>query len=114
LFINYPNVEQEIAVVRMKVPELSSKLARQAVELVQSLRALELRKSPSISETIDWAKALVAINARSLDAQVLETTLSVLLKHENDLHRARQLLKRSSPGSDLDDFSGYTRLNRRN
>lgn len=114
LFINYPSVEQELAVVRLKVPELSPKLARQAVELVQSLRAADLRKSPSISETIDWAKALVAINAKNLDAQVLETTLSVLLKHENDLQRARRLLQRPAPGTDLDDFSGYRRLNRRN
>ncbi len=63
LFIDYPTIEQEMAVVRLKVPELSAKLARQAVELVQSLRSMDLRKSPSISETLDWAKALVALNA---------------------------------------------------
>jgi hypothetical protein len=58
-------------------------MARQCVELVQSLRSMDLRKSPSISETLDWAKALVALNAKSLDAHTLETTLSVLLKHES-------------------------------
>jgi len=99
LFINYPSVEQELAVVRLKIPELSPKLAHQAVELVQSLRSMDLRKSPSISETLDWAKALVTLNAKSLDTQTLETTLSVLLKHESDLQRARRWIQRPpSPG----------------
>jgi MoxR-like ATPase len=92
LFIDYPSLEQELAVVRLKVPELSPKLARQAVELVQKLRSMELRKSPSISETLDWAKALVTLNADSLDKTTLESTLSVLLKHENDLQQARRQL----------------------
>ncbi len=92
LFIDYPSLEQELAVVRLKVPELAPKLARQAVELVQRLRHLDLRKSPSISETLDWAKALVSLNAKALDAHTLETTLSVLLKHEADLQRARRML----------------------
>jgi len=99
IFIDYPSIEQEMAVVRLKVPELSAKMARQAVELVQSLRSMDLRKSPSISETLDWAKALVAINAKSLDVKTMETTLSVLLKHESDLQRARRWLQRPSPGS---------------
>jgi MoxR-like ATPase len=92
LFIDYPELEQELAVVRLKVPELSPKLARQAVELVQKLREMELRKSPSISETLDWAKALVTLNADSLDKATLDSTLSVLLKHENDLQQARRQL----------------------
>ena len=106
LFIDYPTIEQEMAVVRLKVPELSAKLARQAVELVQSLRSMDLRKSPSISETLDWAKALVALNARSLDMPTLETTLSILLKHESDLQRAKRWLQRppgsNNPGEDID------------
>src|SRR5512144_2191967 len=72
LFIDYPDVDQEMAVVRLKVPEMSPKMARQAVELVQSLRSMDLRKSPSISETLDWAKALVTINAKNLNQQTLE------------------------------------------
>jgi MoxR-like ATPase len=98
LFIDYPSIEQEMAVVRLKVPDLSAKMAHQAVELVQELRALDLRKSPSISETLDWAKALVALNAKELDLPTLETTLSVLLKHESDLQRARRWLQRPSTG----------------
>ena len=95
LFIGYPTVEQELAVVRMKIPDLSPKLARQVVELVQSLRDMDLRKSPSISETLDWAKALVALNLKNMDNATLETTLSVLLKHQSDLQRAKRILQRS-------------------
>lgn len=99
LFIDYPSIEQEMAVVRLKVPELSPKMARQAVELVHSLRTMDLRKSPSISETLDWAKALVSLNANSLDMSTLETTLSILLKHESDLQRAKRWLQRPPGGN---------------
>ncbi len=114
LFIGYPSIEQELSVVRLKVPELSPKLARQAVELVQSLRSMDLRKSPSISETLDWAKALVALNANHLDEKTLETTLSVLLKHESDLQQAKKWLQRPTRGSGSDDLSDFRRLGRRN
>lgn len=100
LFIDYPSLEQELAVVRLKVPELQPKLAKQAVELVQRLRGMDLRKSPSISETLDWAKALVALNAANLDEATLQTTLSVLLKHEADLQRAKRQLLQPPPRGD--------------
>jgi MoxR-like ATPase len=103
LFIGYPTLEQELAVVRLKIPELSPKLAQQAVELVQSLRKMDLRKSPSISETLDWAKSLVALNVKSINTESLETTLSVLLKHESDLQRAKQILQRHGRGKPDDD-----------
>jgi MoxR-like ATPase len=103
LFIGYPTVEQELAVVRLKVPDLAPKMARQAVELVQNLRSMDLRKSPSISETLDWAKALVALNANKLDPETLETTLSVLLKHESDLQRARRWIQNPNRGKFDDD-----------
>jgi MoxR-like ATPase len=104
LFIDYPSLEQELAVVRLKVPELNTKLAQQAVELVQRLRQMDLRKSPSISETLDWARALVALNADNLDQETLETTLSVLLKHESDLQRVKRELQRPSPRRRMDDL----------
>lgn len=109
LFIGYPNIEQELEVVRLKVPELNAKLAQQAVTLVQRLRDLDLRKSPSISETLDWAKSLVALNAKTLDAKTLEDTMSVLLKHESDLQKVRRRLQVSSKGVsvDNDDLSQY-------
>ncbi len=112
LFIDYPSPEEELAVVRLKVPDLNPKLARQAVEFVQKLRKGDMRKSPSISETLDWANALVALNAQHLDKETLEDTLSVLLKHEADLQKTRRQIltpppppRRQSPG-DYDRFSG--------
>jgi MoxR-like ATPase len=118
LFIDYPSVEQELAIVRLKVPELAPKLARQAVELVQRLRSMDLRKSPSISETLDWAKALVSLNAPSLDPKTLETTLSVLLKHENDLQRVKHELERpadrAAPRHAMDDDQSPYAYRRRN
>lgn len=103
LFIGYPTIEQELAVVRLKIPELAPKMARQAVELVHNLRKMDLRKSPSISETLDWAKALVALNVKQIDTETLETTLSVLLKHESDLQRANRMFQRSSKGMSDED-----------
>ncbi|MDD5369073.1 MAG: MoxR family ATPase [Anaerolineaceae bacterium] len=110
LFIDYPTIDQELAVVRLKVPDLAPKMARQAVELVHHMRSMDLRKSPSISETLDWAKALVTLNAESIDDTMLETTLSVLLKHEQDLERAKRALftsqtnRRKGDGSNLRSF----------
>lgn len=94
LFVDYPDVENELRVVRARVPGMSDKLARQAVEFVQNLRQMDMKKKPSVAETIDWAKALVMLNADALDQHTLETTLTVLLKHEADVQRARKLLAR--------------------
>jgi MoxR-like ATPase len=91
IFIDYPKLDAEIRIVNLKVPGLPPKLAHQAVELVQKLRGLDLKKHPSVSETIDWARALVELNARHLDRDTLDTTLSVLLKYESDLRKARRV-----------------------
>ena len=110
LFIGYPTIEQELSIVRLKVPDLSPRIARQAVELVQGLRSMDLRKSPSISETLDWARALLTINAHNLDQKVLENTLGVLLKHESDLQRAKRWMQKpSGAGLDEGDDTGLTR-----
>jgi MoxR-like ATPase len=90
-------LSEELAVVRLKVPDLNPKLAQQAVEFVQKLRKADMRKSPSISETLDWANALVALNASNLDKDTLEDTLSVLLKHEADLQKAKRQLHAPPP-----------------
>lgn len=92
LFIDYPTHEAELRIVKMRVPELNAKLAQQAVEVVQQLRQMDLKKNPSVSETIDWAKSLVMLNADSLDKSTLETTLTVLLKHESDVQKAKRAL----------------------
>ncbi len=102
LFIDYPNSEDELRVVRMRVPDLDQKLAKQAVDYVQNLRQMDLKKKPSVAETIDWAKALVMLNADALDQHTLETTLTVLLKHEADSQRAKRSMnsgeQRRPPG----------------
>lgn len=113
LFIDYPTLEAELKIVRLKVPNLAPELAKQAVELVQKLRRLDLKKNPSVSETIDWAKALVLLNAKTLDKETLENTLTILLKHEADVQRARTSMQREEQQQrrrplDLDDgtFNG--------
>jgi predicted component of type VI protein secretion system len=76
---------------------------------------MELRKSPSISETLDWAKALVTLNSQNLDAQTLDTTLSVLLKHETDLQRVKQQAQPSAEKPRrLDDDPSLYQYRRRN
>lgn len=93
LFVDYPTEEEELRIVKLKVPDLAPRLAQQAVELVQRLRSLDLKKSPSVAETLDWARALVTLNARSLDRETLDNTLTVLLKHESDVQRARRAMQ---------------------
>ncbi len=90
VFIDYPSVESELRIVKRKVPALAPELARQAVEVVQRLRRLDLKKHPSVSETLDWAKALLMLNAKSIDPNTLDHTMTVLLKHEHDIVRVRR------------------------
>ncbi|WP_280260267.1 AAA family ATPase [Nocardia abscessus] len=86
LHIDYPTAELERAIVRMKVPELDEALGEPVVRVVGALRQLSLRKAPSISETVDWAKTLVALGARNVSGSVVRSTLGVLLKYQSD-HR---------------------------
>ena len=92
LFIDFPPAEEELAIIRLKVPEASERLARQVVTAVQRIRALELRKAPSISESLDWARSLVILNADQLDPGLVEATLTMIVKHERDLDRVKASL----------------------
>ncbi len=92
LYVGYPNLEAELDIVRLKVPDLRPEMARQAVAVVQQLRNMDLRKVPSISETLDWARALVALNARAIDEQTMNNTLTVLLKYEADVQKAKRMM----------------------
>jgi MoxR-like ATPase len=85
LHIPLPEPALEERIVASRVPGIESQLTRQLVAFVQALRTLDLRKSPSISETVDWARALVLLNADSLDAAVVRDTLNVILKFEQDI-----------------------------
>ncbi|MCA9937394.1 MAG: MoxR family ATPase [Anaerolineales bacterium] len=96
LYVDYPGLGTELEIVRLKVPDLRPDLAQQAVEIVQQLRNLDLRKIPSISETLDWARALVTLNADSIDPPTLRNTITVLLKYEADVAKARRMMGRSN------------------
>jgi MoxR-like ATPase len=92
LFIDFPAPDEELAIIRLKVPEIPAELARAVVAAVQKIRGLELRKAPSVSESLDWARSLVILNADALDREVVESTLTMLVKHEKDLERVKGAL----------------------
>ncbi len=92
LHVGYPTSQAELDIVRLKVPDLSADLAKQAVAVVQQLRNMDLRKVPSISETLDWARALVTLNATAIDEKTMTNTLTVLLKYETDVAKAKRMM----------------------
>ena len=89
LWIDYPPFEKELAIVRLKAPGASDELATQIVGLVQQLRRAKLAKVPGVSETLDWAGALVALHASRLQPQIVQETLGCLIKDEGDLRKVR-------------------------
>ena len=93
LHIDYPDSEREREIVLSQVPEVEDELAGQLVEVVSRLRALDLRKSPSIAESVDWARTLVALGTGTLDEAAIAQTLGVVLKHHSDHERALKELK---------------------
>ena len=88
LYIDFPTRERELAIVRARVPEAAEALARSVVAAVAKLRTLDLKKPPSISETLDWVRALAVLNAERLDPALLDETLNLVLKYEADVARA--------------------------
>jgi MoxR-like ATPase len=93
LHIDYPDADREHAILIGQVPGIEDKLAREIVDTVTRLRALELRKAPSIAESVDWARTLVALGTGTLDQQTIDSTLGVVLKHSSDVDRAVRELK---------------------
>jgi MoxR-like ATPase len=85
LWLDYPDLEHELAIVRLHTPELGEEIARRLVEVVAMVRELDLKKPPSIAESIDWARALLLLGAADIDAQVFRETMSVIVKHRTDL-----------------------------
>jgi MoxR-like ATPase len=83
-FLDYPPPSRELAILELRVPGIGSALARQLAEFASRVRTMDLRKSPSISETLDWARALLVLGASALDAEAVRSTLSVLVKYEED------------------------------
>jgi MoxR-like ATPase len=88
LFVDFPGPEKEAEIVALKVPDLDARLRTQVARFVAGLRKLDLKKAPSIAETLDWARGLCALGVRELDAATVRQTLSLVIKHEDDLRKA--------------------------
>ena len=88
LYIPFPDSKLEEQIIISRVPEVDKKLRSELVAFVQNLRELDLKKLPSVSETIDWARALVLLNVKSLDASLVRETLNILLKFQSDIDAA--------------------------
>ena len=85
LWLDYPEIEREMEIVRLHAPELSETLTRRLVEVVEMIRALDLKKPPSIAESIDWARTLLLMGAEDIDRETFEQSLSIIVKHRTDI-----------------------------
>ena len=108
LFLDYPTAERELEIVRSKNTGLPEAAARELVEVVRGLRELELRKAPSISETIDWARTLAVLGVDELNSQILSDTVSVVVKYDKDVTKALGALpKLVDPNAVVEDAHGH-------
>jgi MoxR-like ATPase len=96
LHIDYPDLEREKEIVLTRVPGISESLADQVVRIVRSIRSLELKKAPSVSETLDWARTLLLLGIQSVDAETATDTLHILLKYQSDIDKAAKDLSATS------------------
>ena len=85
LWLDYPSIDREVEIVRLHAPELDEGLARRLVEVVAMVRELDLKKPPSIAESIDWARALLLLGADEIDSEIFAQTMSIIVKHRTDL-----------------------------
>jgi MoxR-like ATPase len=102
LWLDYPELEHELAIVRLHVPQLQETVMRKLVEIIGMVRELDLKKPPSIAESIDWARALLLLGAQDIDATVFRETLSVIVKHRTDLDVVAERV-----GVKLDPTAGF-------
>jgi MoxR-like ATPase len=93
LYLDFPDPERELEIVKLKVPGVGHQLAEEVIRLLHRVRKLDLKKTPSISETLDWVRALTLLNIKQLDNELVEQTLSTLMKYEADIRKAHQELK---------------------
>jgi MoxR-like ATPase len=93
LHIDFPDAQREAEIVNLKVPGIDQKLTENVIQLIQRVRKLDLKKTPSISETLDWVKALTLLNVKALDDELVNETLSILVKYEADIRKAQQELQ---------------------
>jgi len=99
LHVDYPELEREKEIVTTKVEGISDNLAEQVARVVRSLRQLDLKKAPSVSETLDWAKTLVLLGIQTIDSKVATETLNILLKYRSDIQKAEKELATNAPGA---------------
>jgi MoxR-like ATPase len=93
LYIDFPESEREMEIIKLKVPGVGNQLAEEVVRLLHRVRKLDLKKTPSISETLDWVRALTLLNIKQLDQALVDETLSTLMKYEADVRKAHRELK---------------------
>jgi MoxR-like ATPase len=91
-WIDYPDLEREVAIVRVRAPEVTEQLARQVVTVVQRLRRMDLYKLPGVAETVDWARSVAALGGSRLDASLLGDTVGAAVKYQEDLERVREAI----------------------
>ena len=104
LWLDYPSSEREIEIIRLHAPEIDEKLAARLVEIVDMVRELDLKKPPSIAESIDWARTLILLGADDIDAKVFRESLSIIIKHRTDLELvAERIGPRLGRGQDADE-----------
>jgi MoxR-like ATPase len=104
LWLDYPSLEHELSIVKLHTPELSDTVARKLVEIVQMVRDLDLKKPPSIAESIDWARAVLLLGADDIDADIFNATMSIIVKHRTDLDIVAERV-----GVQLGGLAGATR-----
>jgi MoxR-like ATPase len=108
LWLDYPSVERELEIVRLHAPELDEGLARRLVEIVHMVRQLDLKKPPSIAESIDWARTLLLIGADDIDRETFESSMSIIVKHRSDIDLVveRVAVKLAEPSAGVPEGSG--------
>jgi MoxR-like ATPase len=94
LYIDFPDEATEIEILNTKVPDADKRLVEDIVGLIHRIRELDLKKTPSISETLDWARALMVLNADTLEAEVIQDTMNIILKHQGDIEKAQSELSK--------------------
>ena len=116
-FLDYPPPSRELAILELRVPGIAKDLGEALVRFVHDVRGLELRKAPSIAETIDWARALILLGASALDKELVSSTLGALVKHEEDRRKVEaslpKLLKSSSASKHVGVSSARSAVRRR-
>jgi MoxR-like ATPase len=106
LHVDYPDLEREREIVLAKVPDITESLADQVARIVRSIRQLELKKPPSVSETLDWARTLLLLGVEKVDAGVATQTANILLKYQSDITKAAKELEQSDLGNGAGGASG--------